>query len=100
MSHYKTSWSYIRRSPFQALAAVSVLAITFFVATVFSVLIYASSQLLNYFETRPQGVTFLKSDANEETVRSLQRKLDGDERVMSVKYVSKEEALEIYKKAT
>ena len=100
MSPFLTSWSYIRRSPFQALAAVFVLSITFFVATIFSILIYSSNQLLTYFESRPQVVVFLKNEATADEVSNLQRKLDANLNVVSVKYVSKEEALEIYKKAT
>lgn len=102
MSHIylKTAKSYVRRSPFQAMAATFVLATTFFVATVIGVLIYSSDQALKYFETRPQIIAFLKSDALEEDVSQLQSKLASDKRVKSVKYVPKEEALEIYKRAT
>ncbi len=99
-NHFKTAWSYIRRSPFQALAASFVLTLTFFVATVVSVLVYSSSQLLSYFETRPQIIAFLKSDATETDIASLQHKLEANPRIKDVVYVSKEEALSIYKKAT
>ncbi len=99
-THFKTSLDYIKRSPFQALAAIFVLSLTFFVATLVSVLVFSSSQVLKYFETRPQVIAFLKDEINEEQVASLQHKLQDDSRVKEVKYVSKEEALSIYKKAT
>jgi len=99
-SHFKTAWSYIRRSPFQALAASFVLTLTFFVTTVVSVLVYSSSQLLTYFETRPQVIAFLKSDATETDIASLQHKLEANPHIKDVVYVSKEEALSIYKEAT
>lgn len=98
--HLKTAWDHIRRVPFQALAAFFVLTITFFVVTFLSVVVYASSQVLKYFETRPQVIAFLRSDSAEEASLLLQQKLGNDERVKEVRYVSKEEALEIYKKAT
>ncbi|MFV1917289.1 MAG: cell division protein FtsX [Patescibacteria group bacterium] len=98
--HLKTAWHNIRRSPFQALAAVFILAVTFFVATILSIIIYASGQALNYFETRPQVIAFLKDDVTAEQVSSLQAKLIADSRVKDVHYVSREEALEIYKAAT
>ncbi|MFI5241132.1 MAG: cell division protein FtsX [Microgenomates group bacterium] len=98
--HFKTALDYIKRAPFQAMAAIFVLTLTFFVATLFSVLGYSSSRVLKYFETRPQVIAFLKDDAKEEDVASLQHKLQDDTRIKEVKYVSKEEALSIYKKAT
>lgn len=98
--HLKTAFDYIRRAPFQALSAISVLGLTFFVATMMAVVVYASGNLLNYFETRPQVIGFLKADATSEQVRNLQNKLIADIRVKDVRYVSKEEALSIYKEAT
>jgi len=98
--HFKTAVDYIFRSPFQAFAAIFVLALTFFIGTLFSVLIYSSGQILNYFETRPQVIAFLTEDIKKEEVSTLQSKLSNDSRVKEVKYVSKEEALSIYKEAT
>lgn len=98
--HFKTAIDYIKRSPFQAIAALFVLSLTFFVATTLSVLVYSSEKTLQYFETRPQIIAFLKDDATSDGVSALQSKLNLDTRVKDVKYVPKEEALEIYKKAT
>ncbi len=98
--HLKTALSYIRRSPFHALAATFVLSLTFFVATLVSVLVYSSSKLISYFETRPQVIAFLKDDAKADEIADLQHKLEADSRVREIKYVSREEALSIYKKAT
>jgi cell division transport system permease protein len=98
--HLKTSLGYIRRSPFQAIAAIFVLGLTFFVATLVSIMVYSSSQLLIYFETRPQVIAFLKDSATDADVSSLQHKLTANSKIKDVKYVSKTEALSIYKKAT
>ncbi|MEJ2348115.1 MAG: permease-like cell division protein FtsX, partial [Patescibacteria group bacterium] len=91
--HFKTAIDYIRRSPFQALAAIFVLSLTFFVGTLLAVIVYASGQTLAYFETRPQIIAFLKDEATSEQVSSLQNKLTSDFRVKDVAYVSKEQAL-------
>lgn len=99
-THFKTALDSIRRSPFKAMAAVFVLSLTFFVATLVSILLYSSSQVLKYFETRPQVIAFLKDTAKEDEIANLQHKLQGDVRIREVKYVSREEALSIYKKAT
>lgn len=98
--HLKTAWDHIRRAPFQALAAVFVLMTTFFVVTILTTLVYSSSQILRYFETRPQVISFLKDEVAPEKIAELKSKLESDTRVKDVRLVSKEEALEIYKKAT
>jgi cell division transport system permease protein len=98
--HIKTSFDYMKRAPFQALAAISVLSLTFFVSTLLAVLAYSSHQILRYFETRPQIIAFVKTDTQVERIDELKTQLEKDLRIKSLKYVSKEEALEIYKKAT
>lgn len=98
--HLKTAFSYIKRSPFYALAAIFVLSLTFFVGTILAILVYSSGRVLSYFETRPQVIAFLKDSAKPEEISALQNKLTLDSRVKSVKFVSKEQALSIYKQAT
>lgn len=96
----KTAFDHIRRAPFQALAAFFVLTITFFVITLLAIAIYSSNKVLSYFETRPQIIAFLKDDATGDQITLLEDKLRRDSRVSQINYVSKENALEIYKKAT
>jgi cell division transport system permease protein len=98
--YIKTALSNIRRSPFQAIAAILTLAVTFFVATIVALLIYSSAQVLTYFETRPQVIAFLKPEAKATEVNDLQNKLNANSKVKNVKFVSKEDALKIYKNAT
>ncbi|MBU0998413.1 permease-like cell division protein FtsX [Patescibacteria group bacterium] len=98
--HFKTALGYIKRSPFQALAAIFVLTLTFFVTTVLAVLVYSSGNILKYFETRPQIIAFLKDGITPEQISALQNRLTSDEKIKDVRYVSKEEALSIYKTAT
>ena len=98
--HIKTAWDHVRRSPFQALAAIFVLAITFFEITLITVLSYASDQAIKYFETRPQVIVFLKDESKPDDISKLQKKLEDDSRVSSVSFVSKEDAFAIYKEAT
>lgn len=98
--HLKTALDHIRRSPFQALAASFVLAITFFVITLLSILVYSSQNVITYFETRPQVIAFLKEDVPLSDIDELRTELEADSRITSVNYVSKEQALEIYKQAT
>jgi cell division transport system permease protein len=98
--YLKTAISNIRRSPFQAMVIVSVLSVTFFVASIIGILFYSSAQVLNYFETRPQVIAFLKTNAKDGDINALQSKLTADSRIKDVKFVTKDEALSIYKNAT
>lgn len=98
--HIKSAVSAVRRSPFQAISAIFVLFLTFFTASIFALLVYGSNRVLNYFETRPQVIAFLKTDATDVEIADLQHKIQADSRIREVKYVNKDQALAIYKKAT
>ncbi|OGY09829.1 MAG: hypothetical protein A2700_01630 [Candidatus Blackburnbacteria bacterium RIFCSPHIGHO2_01_FULL_44_64] len=76
------------------------MTITFFVATILVVLAYASSSVLKYYETRPQVIAYLKKDVPTEDISAFQNKLEADTRIEDVRFVSKEQALQIYKDAT
>lgn len=96
----KSAVTSIKRFPYQSLAAIFLLTVTFLVVTVLSVVSYSSGKVIKYFETRPQIIAFLKDGTTTETISALQHKLQNDLRIKEVKYVSKEEALLIYKDAT
>ncbi len=93
---FKTTYKHIRRSPFQALAAVAVLTVTLFIATVFSLATFGSHKVLNYFETRPQVTAFFQDTATDADITALKTDLESQEFVDKVKYISKQEALAIY----
>lgn len=95
--HLRTAWTHVRRSPYQALAAIGIMMLTFFLASV-TVFVAAGSQtLLRYFETRPQVTAFFKDEVKMEQVDNLKEKLNQTGKVKQIKYVSKEEALAIYR---
>jgi cell division transport system permease protein len=95
--HLKTTWAHIRRSPYQALAAIGIMTLTFFLSTLIILVAAGSHALLRYFETRPQVTAFFKDEVKMEQVEKLKEKLNQTGKIKSLKYVSKEEALEIYK---
>jgi cell division transport system permease protein len=88
---------YIRRSPYQALSATLIMSLTFFTITVFSILTILSIRFISYFETRPQLTVFFKDAADREEIRGLEEKLSNTGMISSIKYVSKEDALAIYR---
>lgn len=95
--HFNTTWTHIRRSPYQALAAVGIMILTFFVSSVFVLLAAGSGAILHYFETRPQVTAFLKDEVTLAQVEDLKTRLMATDKVVEAKYVSKEEALAIYR---
>jgi cell division transport system permease protein len=88
---------YIRRSPYQALSAMSIMSLTFFAISVFAILTIVSIRFISYFETRPQLTIFFKESATKNEITELTTQLQNTGKTSSVNYVSKEEALKIYK---
>lgn len=87
----------IKRTPFQALAAIMVMFLTFFVLLSFLLLAAASQTVLRYFESKPQTIAFFKEGTTEQDVVAIENALRGEAIVTSTKYVSQEEALQIYR---
>lgn len=86
----------IRRSPYQTLAVMLLVSITFFVGYVFSLFLFSANQVLGYFETRPQITAFFRIDADPALISRLQQTMETKSYVSKVTVVSKEKALEIY----
>lgn len=97
MKTFKTTWRNIRRSPYQAFAAIFVMALTFLFISFFTFLLYGSSKAISYFESRPQVTAFFKNEVKQADIDSLKDSLMATNKVSSIKFVSKEEALEIYR---
>jgi len=96
MKHIRTAWQHIRRSPYQALAAIAVMTLTFFFAAIFIFIASGSEAILHWFETRPQVTGFFKDEVTMTQVDSLKERLNQTGKIREIKYVSKEEALAIY----
>ncbi len=97
MSIIKNTKQNIRRSPYQAIAAIVIMTLTFLVISFFTHLLAGSSKIVSYFESKPQVTAFFRNEAKQEDINSLENKLKESEKVSSVKFVSKKEALAIYK---
>lgn len=97
MKAFKTSWKHIRRSPYQAIAAIFIMIQTFFVISLFSFVVFGSSRIISYFESTPQINAFFSDDAKQEDIDSLIKTLKESGKVSEVKYISKKEAYDKYK---
>lgn len=87
----------IRRTPYQAFAACMVMFLTFFVLSVFALLALGSQKILTYYEQKPQAIAFFKDNTSDADIEAIKNALVGTGKVTDIKYVSKEQALEIYK---
>ena len=94
--HLKTTWQHMRRSPYQALAAVAIMMLTFLAVSVFTFLILGSSQIINFFESKPQVTAFFHDEAKQSDIDALTKQLKNSGKVATIKFVSKEDALKIY----
>ena len=87
----------IRRSPFQAIAACMVMFLAFFVLLTFTILTFGSQLVLRYYEIKPQAIAFFKDGTTDTDIKAIQSALSEEDRVTATKYVSKEDALGIYR---
>lgn len=87
----------IRRTPFQAIAASMVMFLTFFALLTFILLATGSEIALKYFESKPQVIVFFKEGTTDRDISVIENALKQEDRVTKTKYVSKQEALQIYR---
>jgi cell division transport system permease protein len=97
MQAFHNTWNHMRRSPYQTLAAVVTMFVTMLLAGLFSLASVGSSLTLQYFESKPQITVFFTDKATLTDSDALKKTLDATGKVLSMKYVSKEDALAIYK---
>jgi len=90
-------WYHVRRSPYQALAAILIMTLTFLTISVFTFLILGSHKVLGFFESKPQVTVFFKDQTKKSDIDQLQQQLQTTGKVSEIKYISKEQALQIYK---
>lgn len=89
-------WQRVRRTPYQAIAAVFMITVTLFVFSIFLLSAATLSSLLSYFETKPQITVFFKEAKQKASVDALMDKLKDTGKVATLRYISKDEALRIY----
>ena len=60
-----TTWKHIRRSPYQSLAAILIMILTLFIASVFSLTSLGMDKILKFVEAKPQITAFFKDEIDE-----------------------------------
>jgi cell division transport system permease protein len=97
MQAFHDAWTHMRRNPYQTLASVVTMFVTMLLAGLFLLASTGSSLTLRYFESKPQITVFFTDKASISDAESLKKTLIETGKVASTKYVSKEDALVIYK---
>src|ERR1035437_6538637 len=97
VSFIKSAWKNIRRSPYQAIAAILIMTLTFLAISFFTFLLVGSSKVINYFESKPQVTAFFKNEAKQTDIDQLKLQLQATGKIASIKFVSKDDALKIYR---
>jgi cell division transport system permease protein len=72
------------------------MALTFLCISFFAFVIFSSTKIINYFESKPQVTAFFKDETKQSDIDLLKKQLLSTGKVVDVKFVSKQEALKIY----
>ena len=95
--YLKTVAKYIRRSPYQAIAAILIMSLTFLTISVFAIISLLSIRIIDYFESRPQISVFFNPDTPQETIELTKQRIESTGKASSIIFISQEEALAIYR---
>jgi len=97
MKKLKTTLDHLRRTPYQSLSAVAMTTVTFFIISLFALVVMGGQRLLAYFESRPQVTAYFKDSATRDDATKLEETIRGSVAVDSAHFVSKDDALAIYR---
>jgi cell division protein FtsX len=86
----------IRRSGWVAWSSVAVMALAFFVASIFGGLAYVSNLYIQFIETRDNVLVFFNVGTDPEVIDSLRTKWEGLPQVRSIGFTSEDEAYDEY----
>jgi cell division transport system permease protein len=96
-SIWRTTRNNILRNKWLSLSTIFVIAIVFTISIFFIAMAIFGQKTVRYYETRAQVIVFFKRETPEEEIFKFRDKINDDNLVESIDYISKEEALEIYK---
>ena len=93
----KDIWTSIRRTPYQSLSAFLILFFTLFLTLILFVSLTFLYGTLNYLETKPQVTVYFQTKAPETQIFKVRDELMSSGKVLNIKYISKDDAFNIYK---
>ncbi|MDO8610277.1 MAG: permease-like cell division protein FtsX [bacterium] len=87
----------IRRSPYQSLTSFLVLFFALFLSTSLFISLSFLYGILGYIETKPQVTVYFQTKTSQESIFKIREDLINSGKVLSIKYISKDDAFKIYK---
>lgn len=97
MKIFKTTWQHMRRSPYQAIAAILAMVLTFLLTGFFFLTTVTSAIILQYFEGKPQITVFFKDTVDQKLASELTQTLETTGKTASITFISKNDALATYR---
>lgn len=87
---------HIWRSGWIGFASVFVMTLAFLVSVMFGGLAYVANLYIKHFESQSNMLVFFEVGVDEEVVLGLREEWSVDDRIMSIDYMSEEEAFQFY----
>ncbi len=94
---FRKAFQLIRQNIFINLMAMGTVALSFFIFSVFFLIFQNLNSFLQVWEKRIQIIAYLADDLNQERIEQIRHDLVGMRQVESVRFVSKEEAMDALK---
>jgi len=94
---WKNLLQYVKKDKLLTASNIIVMTVTFTLLGLFISIIAYSQTALKYLEEQAQITIFFKDEFTEDKILNFKKTIEADKRIMSVKYVSKEDALRIFK---
>ena len=94
---WKSLKHYLQKEKLMSVSNFLVMGLTFLLLGVFIQIVVLSQTMLKYLEDQAQITVFFKDEFGEDKINSFKDSLNSDERILETKYISKEEALKIFK---
>ncbi|MDA1079394.1 MAG: permease-like cell division protein FtsX [bacterium] len=98
MQAFANALTTMRRTPYQSLAALLMVAVTFFVGYRLSFVLSGAHLVLSHFESSPQVIAFFKLDTEKQEMEALAKSLANTAGVTDVRLITQEQALKDYAK--
>jgi len=97
---FKTAWQGINRNSWLTIACIVMMVISLTLFTSIIIFNYAANYLINYLKEKVDISLYFKTDVPEEDILKIRDELLGREEILSIDYISKEEALKKFEKRT
>lgn len=89
--------NYIQKERLMTVSNILVMGVTFLLLGIFIEMVVLSQTMLRYLEDQAQITVFFKDEFGEDKIIPFKDSLTSDERIFELTYISKEEALRIFK---